>query len=346
MKIRNLLSLCLFVLICFTANVFAGDPQLFHAPSLLSTSFNINNYQTTSPNKDVLTKSNAEGSPQQNKQEDKNASKKDVDHNQSFDGSSNRQNQFFLPTMQFYQSLNLPPLSPTSVPMPPLSTGKDIAEEVRKINLNKINSDAEKNRAIKNIGSSIAGPTKNNNANNKDGNNYKNNDIKNKKQNIKNNDGTHDTYNPAHQINNKSYDPSRDGCNQGNDLNSILSRDCVAALKVIDSANVHIEKAPISPVSILPLGQILSSDNETGDHVIEKQYVQCVVAIFPSSGNSAPPTSFQTEDIRQCIQMSTDMSYRIPSISNITVKDPAFGVIGITCHRDTPDGTKIVCNKQ
>jgi hypothetical protein len=158
------------------------------------------------------------------------------------------------------------------------------------------------------------------------------------------------------------------GCNIGSsvDLSTLLNPACLNYIKESasfkNSPNGTLFPPPPSVIqnnveNLNSISSNLSSIGNIGNSssMISQPSVPCQVFIQPlekpvSSGpvSAIQPmlTTFNTTDLKECIEVGVRLTFGIPSITNILVHNDTYGVVAITCIRNQNLNNEVKCSQQ
>lgn len=126
------------------------------------------------------------------------------------------------------------------------------------------------------------------------------------------------------------------GCAAGGSLEQLLSPGCLDVLRTL---------RPGSPAPTGPFGL-----GAPPVPVPQQQSVSCTVAVHaigqPGVLTNGSMASFQVPTLQHCLMIGTRLSFGIPSLTNITAVDPAYGFVAVTCQRGAADPTAVACAAQ
>ena len=323
---RNLLA-TLWIVAGATGPVMAAEPKLFEAPDLMSTAPALVS-PDLSGTADIRSGTNGAKAPQK-----KVDTGKPLNPNISVSPQKSPSPPIGLSNTP---ELTVPPLDAMSAGAPYLTTGSDVARDVRKIQREQAEATRKKREAEAAIKSSLGvkGQLSPENAGKKTV-------VVNSHESFgaqpSDDSGTPSgtVHEPPDSHDNHAVGPTPAPCQPRDSLNSMLSAKCIETMKVLESANLT---GPSREPAVNIGTEIPASTPPSR--------VQCGVIIFMERGGATVPTSFTTESVKQCIEMSTHMSYGIPGVTNITAADPRIGTVAVTCRRAQPDGEHIECSAQ
>ena len=124
-----------------------------------------------------------------------------------------------------------------------------------------------------------------------------------------------------------------EACSPAGDLTKLLSAACLETLRALRA----------------PGGSIPPSPSAMGGFMAQPQQAmtQCAVSIFAASGQTTMVPPFPATGLEPCLAMGARMSYGVPGLSNITAVDPVWGVVAVSCRRETLDGgAAVTCEPQ